>query len=62
MKKRLSQSTILNLGSLITFVAFIFLYTGLDNDNYASMLLGMALIVVSMFAPFLSRFLAKQEK
>jgi hypothetical protein len=50
--KKLAQSTILNLGSLATFIALPLLYSATYGGGAPALWGGLALMAVSMAAPF----------
>ena len=50
--KTLNASTILNLGSLATFIAFPLLYTAAGGDNVPALWGGLALLAGGIAAPF----------
>lgn len=52
--KKLTQSTILNLGSLATFIAFPLLYLATDHEAPLMVWGGFALMALSMIAPFVA--------
>ena len=54
-------STILNLGSLATFIAFPFLYSAMYTDNPPLLWAGVALTASAMIAPFIAQKAAKKE-
>jgi hypothetical protein len=53
--KKLSGSTILNIGSAATFVAFPLLYSAVYGSGSAMLFAGAALILFSMIIPFIAR-------
>ena len=59
MKKRFSVSSVLNLGSLLTFAAFPLLYMGVTNDSLMSTCAGLLLVVAAMLTPFAARICGK---
>ena len=54
MLQGISASTILNAGSVATFVAFPLLYRAAFGDSPGMLVPGMALVVLSMIAPFIA--------
>lgn len=48
----MKQSTILNIGSLATFIAFPLLYSAVNGGSSLALWGGFALIAVGMAAPF----------
>lgn len=58
---KLSSSTILNIGSLATFVAFPILYSATYSGNTAFIAIGVALMLFSMATPFIAKGTAKKQ-
>ena len=54
MLKKVSASTMLNLGSLAAFIAFPLLYAAAFGDSPGILAFGMVFIAFSMFAPFIA--------
>jgi hypothetical protein len=52
--KKLSVSTILNIGSLASFAAFPLLYSAVYGGETLSLVLGLGLIAFSMATPFIA--------
>ena len=57
---KLSVSTILNIGSAATFVAFPFLYSASFSGSLPLLALGVTLVAFSMATPFIA--LRSREK
>lgn len=52
---KLSVSTILNIGSVATFIAFPLLYSASFSGNTPPLALGVAFVVFGMLTPFIAR-------
>ena len=52
---KMLPSTILNIGSIATFIAFPLLYSATYSGNTALIIAGVALIVFSMATPFIAK-------
>jgi len=53
--KKMSASTILNIGSLATFLAFPLLYSATYSGSSLLLVFGGGLIVFSMVTPFIAK-------
>lgn len=52
---KIHASTILNIGSIATFVAFPMLYSATYSGSALTLGLGMGLVLFSMITPFAAR-------
>lgn len=53
--KNISSSTILNIGSIATFIAFPLLYSAVYGGGTTVLCAGVALVIFSMAIPFIAR-------
>lgn len=56
---KFTDSTVLNLGSIASFVAFAFFILGLRGGNRTFLILGFAAMIVAMATPFIPYVMKK---